>query len=199
MEINKYILLGGGEHSRVIADVLLDSQATIHGYFDPVQRTLYNLKWLGAYNGNLFPDSLAVVSIGNNRSRMEVTQNVQHSFGTVIHTSALISKFARHGVGCMILHGSVIQTGSRLESHVIVNTKAQIDHDCVIGSYAHIAPGAILCGTVEIGEGAFIGAGAIILPGRKVGAWSVVGAGTVVTKNIGEGDTVVGNPAKKVN
>ena len=50
----------------------------------------------------------------------------------------------------------------------------------------------------KICEGASIGAGATILPGITIGKNAVIGAGSVVTKDVLEGETWVGNPAKKV-
>ena len=65
-----------------------------------------------------------------------------------------------------------------------------------IGACAHIAPAAVLCGSVEIGEGALVGAGAVVTPGKRVGVGAVVGAGAVVVRNVDEGATVVGVPAR---
>lgn len=45
---------------------------------------------------------------------------------------------------------------------------------------------------------ASIGAGAVILPGLTIGENAVVGAGAVVTKDVPDGVTVVGNPARKL-
>lgn len=47
-----------------------------------------------------------------------------------------------------------------------------------------------------VGDGAVIGAGAVILPGIRIGESAVVGAGAVVTKDVPDGATVKGNPAK---
>jgi len=44
-----------------------------------------------------------------------------------------------------------------------------------------------------------IGAGATIIQGIHVGASSVVGAGAVVTKDVREGVTVMGIPARVVS
>jgi acetyltransferase-like isoleucine patch superfamily enzyme len=43
---------------------------------------------------------------------------------------------------------------------------------------------------------ASIGAGAVILPGITIGEGSMVGAGSVVTHNVPDYVTVVGNPAR---
>ena len=45
-------------------------------------------------------------------------------------------------------------------------------------------------------SGASIGANSTILPSLTIGKGSVVGAGSVVTKNVPDGVTVVGNPAR---
>ena len=45
-------------------------------------------------------------------------------------------------------------------------------------------------------SGASIGANSTILPNLVIGKNSVVGAGSVVTKDVPDGVTVVGNPAK---
>ena len=59
----------------------------------------------------------------------------------------------------------------------------------------HIAPGATLCGCVNIGDYTMIGAGAVILPRLSIGKDCVVGAGAVVTKDIPNNTVVTGNPA----
>src|ERR1700761_8688198 len=51
---------------------------------------------------------------------------------------------------------------------------------------------------VRIGRDVWIGGGAIILPGITIGDGAVVGAGSVVTRDVGPGQTVVGNPARPV-
>jgi maltose O-acetyltransferase len=49
---------------------------------------------------------------------------------------------------------------------------------------------------VQIGRDVWIGGGAIILPGVTIGDGAVIGAGSVVTRDVGEGQTVTGNPAR---
>lgn len=49
---------------------------------------------------------------------------------------------------------------------------------------------------VVVGAGAFIGARAFILPGVRIGARAIVGAASVVTRDVGDGQCVAGNPAR---
>ena len=53
-------------------------------------------------------------------------------------------------------------------------------------------------GFVKIGNFVTVHTGAKVLPRLKVGDNSVIGAGSVVTKNVPEGCTVFGNPAKVI-
>jgi acetyltransferase-like isoleucine patch superfamily enzyme len=51
---------------------------------------------------------------------------------------------------------------------------------------------------IQIGNGVWIGCKSILLPGIKIGDHAVVGAGSVVTKDVPNGGTVVGVPAKQI-
>jgi maltose O-acetyltransferase len=51
---------------------------------------------------------------------------------------------------------------------------------------------------IRIGANVWIGGGALILPGVAIGDDAIVGAGSVVTRDVGAGETVVGNPARLV-
>jgi len=83
-----------------------------------------------------------------------------------------------------------------LGRHVIVNTGATIDHDCIVGDFAHIGPGVHLAGMVKVGAGAFLGIGSVVLPGLAIGEWSMVGAGAVVIRDVPDRVTAYGVPAK---
>ena len=49
---------------------------------------------------------------------------------------------------------------------------------------------------IVIGRNVWIGGGAIILPGVSIGDDAIIGAGSVVTRDVPEGVTAVGNPAR---
>lgn len=85
---------------------------------------------------------------------------------------------------------------TNLGKGVLINTRAHVHHECSVGAYTEIGPGAMLLGAVQVGKKCRIGAGAIILPGIKLGDEVIVGAGAVVTKNISSNKIMIGFPAK---
>ena len=76
------------------------------------------------------------------------------------------------------------------------NLYSYVEHDCIIGDFVTLAPGAMVNGNVTIEDHAYIGAGAVIRQGITIGASAIVGMGAVVTRDVPSGETVVGNPAK---
>jgi acetyltransferase-like isoleucine patch superfamily enzyme len=49
---------------------------------------------------------------------------------------------------------------------------------------------------IVVEDGASIGSGAVILGGVRVGAEAMIGAGALVTRDVPQGTTVAGNPAR---
>lgn len=76
------------------------------------------------------------------------------------------------------------------------NLYSYVEHDCVIGDFVTLAPGAKVNGGVTIGDHVYIGSGAVIRQGVRIGAGATVGMGAVVTRDVPPDITVVGNPAK---
>ena len=199
METTKYILIGGGGHARVVSSIIeAEEISQLEAVFDlnPKIKTLDGVSVYQKYSSDLFPDASAIIGIGDNRIRKQLAQTINHVFGVLIHPSASLDRLSSVGEGSVVMHRAVIQRGTRIGKHGIINTASSIDHDCVLGDFVHIAPNATLCGEVVIGDQTFIGAGAVVLPQIKIGKRVTVGAGSVVTKNIPDGATVVGNPGK---
>lgn len=119
-------------------------------------------------------------------------------FFTVVHSSAIIARDALLMEGTQIMAGAILQPSCRIGVNSIINTKASVDHDCVIGHHVHVAPGVTLSGGVSIGDEAHIGTGAVIIQNMTIGSGSLVGAGSVVVKDVPPGMVVKGVPAKPV-
>jgi acetyltransferase EpsM len=98
----------------------------------------------------------------------------------------------------LILEGVVINTGTSIGKHCIINTSSSLDHHNKISDFVHIAPGTHTGGNVEIDEGAFLGIGTSVIPGIKIGKWSIIGAGSVVIEDVPDYATVVGVPGRVI-
>ena len=77
--------------------------------------------------------------------------------------------------------------------------------DATIGADVNIGAGTVTCNydgktknRTVIGDNCFIGSGTMLIAPVEIGAKSVTGAGSVVTTNVKEGTTVIGNPARKL-
>lgn len=194
------ILYGAGGHAKVIIDCLLDAEVEIAGIFDDKSDlvSLNGFDVIGPYDPEYEPDDEVIVTIGDNLSRQLVVQKTKHIFGKVLHTSAIVSRYARIGEGSVVLHNSVLQTGVKIGRHCIINTSSNVDHDVKVDDFVHISPNVTICDNVEVMEGTHIGAGATILPHVTVGKWCVIGAGAVITQNLPDYALVVGVPGKVV-
>lgn len=188
------ILYGASGHGRVIKEIIDAQGGQIEAFMDD------NLS-LNEYCGkkvlhNAEGVDNVIVSIGDNAVRKKVVQKLNCHFGVAIHPTAVVSPSARIGEGTVVMAGAVINAGAVIGRHCIINTGASVDHECVLDDFVHIAPRAALCGQVHVGEGTLMGVCSCAIPCMKIGSWCTVGAGAAVVRDVAEGVTVVGNPAR---
>ena len=80
----------------------------------------------------------------------------------------------------------------------IVNTHAIVEHDCHIGAFVHLSPGACVAGGCRIGDGVWIGSNATVIPELVIAEGTVIGAGSTVVRPITEAGIYAGTPARRI-
>lgn len=121
------------------------------------------------------------------------------SFPRVIHPSASISEYAQLGEGTVIAASCIVSIDAALGDCVFLNNGALVGHDSAVGDFTSVMPLAAISGNVSIGEGCLIGAQSAIRQGLTIGRDCVVGMGSIVLRDVPDGSTVLGNPAKKIS
>ena len=129
---------------------------------------------------------------------------------TVVWQFCVILSDCKIGENCNINAHCFIENNVTIGNNVTVKSGVYIWDGTIIEDNAFIGPNVTFTNdknprskvypdkflTTTIKAGASIGAGAVILPGITIGKNAMVGAGSVVTKDVPDNVTVIGNPAR---
>jgi sugar O-acyltransferase (sialic acid O-acetyltransferase NeuD family) len=203
---NDAVIFGYSGHAYVVIEILMANKYRMIGYYDREQKEKnpFNINYWGTGSDESAIEEIkncnAFLGIGSNKIRADIFKKLiqnKISCPSVTHHNSIVSASVQIGSGTIIMAGATINTMTQIGTAVICNTSSVIDHECIIGDYAHIAPGAVLAGNVVVGNNTFIGANSVIKQGVKIGADVIIGAGSVVVKDVADGLTIYGNPAKE--
>jgi sugar O-acyltransferase (sialic acid O-acetyltransferase NeuD family) len=198
------VIHGAGGHAKVVAELARLMGWTVVAFLDGVDPTRRGSQFCGApiitcSDVTEFQAAEVALGFGDNRGRLAAAAQwlkCGWSLPPMVHPRAVLATSARIGEGSQLMAGAIVNPDAMLGKAVIVNTGATVDHDCRIEDGVHLAPGVHLAGDVTVGEGTLVGVGSSVIPGIRIGRSCVIGAGAVVVRDIPDGATAYGVPAR---
>lgn len=206
------VVIGASGHARVIIDAIeREDRFRIAGIIDtfkPVGHSCLGYHVLG--DELSLPDIIrdhdihgGIIAIGDNWVRRQVADRIRRAvpnfeFVTVIHPSAQVARSARVATGTVVMPGAIISANADIGEFCIVNTKASLDHDGVMGAFSSFAPAVTAGGEVTVKPFAAVLLGANIIHSISIGEHSVVGAGSLVLRDVPDRVLAYGLPARVI-
>ena len=125
-----------------------------------------------------------------------------------VSDGACIGSGTTIGQNCFVGPEVVIGSNVKIQNNVSVFSGVTIEDDVFVGPSVVFTnvnlPRAFINQKNKFSEttvfrGASIGANATIVCGNKIGSFAMIGAGSVVSRDVGDYELVVGNPAKLIS
>ena len=197
-------LIGSGGHARACIDVIeCESRFKIIGLIEKdVSLTKNNLGYpiIGVDDDleklrNKYKN--AFITIGQIKSPdtriklYKILDKLHFNMPVIKSPLSYISEHAEVDKGTIIMHGTVVNAGSKIGRNCIINNQALIEHDAEVGDHCHIATGAIINGEVTVGDGTFIGSGVVTKHCIRIGRNCVIGSGAIIKTDIPDNQLVI--------
>ncbi len=204
------VIIGVGGHGREAYDIVtaMNEDAReweVLGFLDDGREPgsladPFDVPVLGGTSWLRSNDAWVVVGIGSPRVRESLVNRLGPTtrYATLRHPSVTIGSAVTIGAGNIMAAGVRVTHNVRIGRHTHLNVGSTVSHDCVIGDYVTISPGAHLSGLVSVRARCWIGIGASLIQHAVVGEDAVIGAGAVVTGQLEGGRTYVGVPARPI-
>ncbi|WP_417583080.1 acetyltransferase [Pelagibacterium sp.] len=202
--MRRLAVIGAGGHGRVVAEAADMAGWTVLFFDDHAAGHRFGWPVCGPVAALLADPEVvdgAIVAIGNNRLRLELTHRLMAAgmpMPAIVHPATCASLRANLGAGTFLAAGAVVSIGATLGIATIINTGASVDHDCTIADGVHLSPGVRLSGLVTIGECTWLGTGSNVRNDIVIGRDSIIGVGAAVVADIGDGVVAQGVPARVV-
>lgn len=125
---------------------------------------------------------------GTITDNQKLNHHLPHIGGVVVENDVEIGSLTTVCAGT--IHPTIIEQNVKIDDHV------HIGHNAIVKKGTVITACAIVAGSVLVSENSWIGLNATTKEGIELGKDSLLGMGAVVLKDVEQGATMIGNPAK---
>lgn len=204
----KIVIIGAGGLGRIVYDVLsndliLQGRFILTGFLDTRSDLILppgmTVPVLGSpLNYQPCEDELFIPAVGNPILREKLIASLTDKgaqFFSYTHQASVAARTSI-GEGSFFTPGSVISTDCRIGEFTYLDTYSILGHDVEIGRCCMIGAMSFLSGGVHVGNHVTIHPRATLAKGVKIGNGATIGIGSVVVKDVPDGVTVFGNPAR---
>lgn len=197
------VIIGAGGLSREVLNWINHNKYSIKSFYsDNTEKgiTIYGVPVVSTFKE--FAGFDFVLGVGDPRAKeklfRDAIENGLNPCRPIVHRSATRGCAVNIGYASVICPGVVITTNVKIGKGVLVNLNSTIGHDTIIEDFVTINPGSNISGNCHIKNKSFIGTGSTIREKLIVGSNSLLGMGAVLTKNLPDNETWVGNPASLI-
>lgn len=140
----------------------------------------------------------ALGSVQWKKHYVEIILSKRGKFINLIHPTVIFTSNVKLGNGLIIFMYSNISNDCIVDDFVTIQGFVAIGHDSKIGKWSHINAYSFTGGYAILEEEVCLNTRSTVLPHIIVRKGATVGAASLVIKNVKEGTTVFGVPAKRI-
>lgn len=141
-----------------------------------------------------------LIALGDPDAREKVYNKIKENgylLSTWIHPKAEIAHSVTMGEGVIIMD-AYIDVNVNVGNNTFIYYKAAIGHDSVVKENCIIGAGAFVGGHSTIEKNVYFGPGAAVRDRIHIGECAVIGLNSAVYKDVPNGCSAIGNPAKVI-
>lgn len=143
-----------------------------------------------------------VCGIGEPNRREGMIKRIAHRFGifpNIIHPSANVSKYVRLGKGNVFCQNVVVQPEATIGDFNVFKIGSILGSSSEVTDYCMVGTNAVLSCWSKLLPYTTLGAGSNVAEKIVVGSHCIVGPNSFLTRDLEDGSTVLGVPARKIS
>lgn len=206
--MKKLFIIGAGGFGRELLQWVKDINAKdptwdIQGFIDDDLNALDGVECDYPIVGTLSgcepkEDEYYALAIANPAMKVKIVEDMEMkrmNFASIIHPTAILTKFSHYGEGLIMFPCSKLSVNSTVGRHVTVMSSG-VGHDVKIGDYCTLCGNVTVIRNVVIGDRTYIASNVALNAGVHVGNDCYIGMGSMVVKDIPDNCKTFCNPAR---